>query len=277
MLDQLRPSQLYNSLMGVFQHISLGSLVEAAVIVLFFTLLSRGLTSMFNSLSARSGRGRSLAQTFQPLLQTALWLIAALLCVNVLAPTQDTLLFALATLVILIGLGSQDLVKNWAGGLIVLSEQPYRIGDRVRIGPAYGEIVHIGLRSTRLLSVNGDMVTIPNSVIWNDQVSNLNYGAQECMTVTDLYFPIDAPVNELLSIAGEAAATSPFRYLPQPIQVDVDDQLNETPQMRIRIRAFVYHHRLEFAMMTDINSRIKRELERRGIAYAYHEAESLPT
>ena len=94
-----------------------------------------------------------------------LWFIAILLSFDLLAPTQETFFAAIGSVAIAIGLGAQDLIKNLIGGFVVLGDRPYQIGDRVRIGDADGEIVHIGLRSTKLITLDDTRITIPNAMI----------------------------------------------------------------------------------------------------------------
>lgn len=275
MLKSLLPDHLPSDAIAAVRQISLDTIVEVLVILLIFLLLSRGLNRFLNALGTHSARARALVQSWRALLQLVLWIFALYLCVRILAPSQNTVLVAFGSAALAIGFGTQDLVRNWAGGLVVLLNHPYRIGDRVRIGSAYGEVIHIGLHSTRVYSIDGDVVTIPNATIWSEMIFNMNYGAPNCMTVTDIYLPIDAPVDEVMQIGREAAATSPYLYLPEPILVSLHDELSETPQMRLRIRAFVYDHRLEYELTTDIACRFKRELARRGIASVHPEPEKI--
>lgn len=275
MLKSLLPENLPSDALSAVRQISVGTIAEVLVVLLIFLLLSRGLSRFLDTLGTRSARARSLVQSWRALLQLVLWIFALYLSVRILAPSQSTVLVAFGSAALAIGFGTQDLVRNWAGGLVVLLNHPYRIGDRVRIGSAYGEVIQIGLHSTRMYSVDGNVVTIPNATIWSELIFNVNYGEPNCMTVTDLYLPIDAPVDEVMRIGREAATTSPYLYLPKPIVVVLQDELSETPQMRLRIKAFVYDHRLEYTMTTDIACRVKRELARRGIASVHPEPEKV--
>ena len=152
-------------------------------------LLIRWTSRALESMSGRSTRARFFIKWIEPILRIGIWFVAILICVNLLAPSRETFLAGIASLGIALGLGAQDLVKNLIGGLVVLGDRPYQLGDRVRIGDAYGEIDHIGLRSTKLTTPDDTRVTIPNAQILSDRVFNANSGVPDCQVVTDLFLP----------------------------------------------------------------------------------------
>jgi small-conductance mechanosensitive channel len=162
-------------------------------------------------------------------------------------------------------LGAQDLIKNVIGGLVVLGDRPYQLGDRVRIGDSYGEIDHIGLRSTKLTTPDDTRVTIPNADVLNGHVYNANSGVPDCQVVTDLFLAISEDADLASKIAHEAALTSPYLLSSKPIVVLVTELFERAPHLRVRVKAYTYDHRHEPAMQSDITRRAKREFVRRGL------------
>lgn len=72
-------------------------------------------------------------------------------------------------------LAAQDLLKNLFGGVAILTDKPFKIGDRVRIDEKNdGWIREIGLRSTRMETLDGTMVVIPNNIIANTVLENVS-------------------------------------------------------------------------------------------------------
>jgi len=55
----------------------------------------------------------------------------------------------------------------------MLSDKPFRIGDRIKVENVEGVVESIGLRSTRVLSAEGHIVSIPNKIINNATITNL--------------------------------------------------------------------------------------------------------
>jgi MscS family membrane protein len=135
----------------------------------------------------------------------------------------------------------------------------------VKIGEAYGEIDHVGLRSTKLTTPDDTRVTIPNLDILSRQVFNANSGVPDCQVVTDLYLPPDTDPDLALNIGYEAAACSPFLLVQKPIVCLVAHGFDRRPYLRLRIKSYVYDHRYEPRMMSDITSRASKEFLRLGI------------
>ncbi len=73
---------------------------------------------------------------------------------------------------IAIALAAQDLFSNFFGGAVIITDQPFKLGDRVLINDVLGDVVHIGPRSTRIITLDSDIVTIPNTKIATSVVHN---------------------------------------------------------------------------------------------------------
>jgi MscS family membrane protein len=74
---------------------------------------------------------------------------------------------------IAIGLAAKDTVSNFIGGLILILDHPFGIGDYVEVGNRQrGRVEYIGMRSTKVLTRDDILVTLPNSTIVNSQIFN---------------------------------------------------------------------------------------------------------
>jgi small-conductance mechanosensitive channel len=71
-----------------------------------------------------------------------------------------------------VGFGSQALVNNFIGGLIMLAERPVRLGERIIFGSFDGVVEDVGFRCTKLRTATDHLVTIPNSTLVNDSIEN---------------------------------------------------------------------------------------------------------
>lgn len=251
---------------AIIHFFTFGKIVTVVFLLLLAWLIIRYSTKLLNVVLRSSGlRARFLFKWIEPILRITVWFLAIFLSFYVLAPNTQTLLAAVGSVMIAIGLGAQDLIKNLIGGLVILGDRPYQLGDRVRIGSAYGEIDHIGLRSTKLTTPEDTRVTIPNASILTTEVYNANSGVPDCQVVTDVVLPIGADPDEATRIGYEAAYTSPYAYLAKPVVVLVSDMFDRRPYLRLRVKAYVCDHRYEPKMQSDITARAKREFLRRGM------------
>ena len=71
-------------------------------------------------------------------------------------------------------LAAQDTVKNFFGGIMLFADKPFKVGDRIQIGDIDGIIKEIGLRSTRVVTLAGRVVTVPNSMFSDNAIENVD-------------------------------------------------------------------------------------------------------
>lgn len=76
-----------------------------------------------------------------------------------------------------LSLASRDILADTISGAIILIDRPYRIGDRIDLPgiDSWGNVVDIGMRSTKILTLNNRMMIVPNSQIGKDQIVNYSY------------------------------------------------------------------------------------------------------
>ncbi len=264
---------------SLLQSFTLRRIGAAALTLVAAWLLIRWTSRVVETMSRRSTRARFFIKWIEPVLRIGIWFTAILICVNLLAPSRETFIAGIASLGIALGFGAQDLVKNLIGGLVVLGDRPYQLGDRVRIGDAYGEIDQIGLRSTKLTTPEDTRVTIPNAQILSDRVFNANSGVPDCQVVTDLFLPPDTDPDVVRQIGFEAAICSPFLLAKKPVVILTTQVFDRRAYLRLRIKCYVYDHRFEPRIQSDITARASRELLRHGILQhwlAYDGVESGP-
>jgi small-conductance mechanosensitive channel len=120
---------------------------------------------------------------------------------------------------IAVGFAAKDTLANLFAGIFIVADAPYEIGD-IR-----GQVVDIGMRSTRLLTRDDIEVTIPNAVIGNAQIVNQTGGPHEKMRVR---------------IKVSAAYGSDADQVSEVLLGCVDgvDHVCANPEPRVRFREF---------------------------------------
>jgi len=254
---------------SLLENLTFGRVAGAAVIIAVTWLAIRLVQRVLGFLSNRVSRARFFFKNIEPVVRIALWFTATYVIIASLSPSKEVFFTGIASIGIALGLGAQDLIKNVVGGLVVLTDRPFQLGDRVQIGSAYGEIDHIGLRSTKMTTPDDTRVTIPNANIMTAEIYNTNSGVPDAQVVTDMYLPIDTDADVAMRIGREAAFTSPYLLSSKPVNVLIADQFERTPHLRLRIKAYVHDHRYEPAMQSDITARIQREFRRLGLRGAW--------
>ena len=236
------------------------------VVIVVFHFLIRALAWILETLAERSVKRRLSIKWLIPITRMTLWGIAAYLILStVFRVDAQGLLAASAAFGLALGIAAQDLLKNVFGGLIVVFDQPFQVGDKISVGGTYGEVVSIGLRSTRIVTADDNLVTVPNSQVVEEQVANANAGQLNCQVVTDLYLPGRVDERKAREIAFEAAVTSQYVFLSKPIVVLVGDEFRTTFVTRVRVKAYVLDPRFEFLMQSDITERARDGFRAAGL------------
>ncbi len=251
-----------------------GMRVFWTLVVLAATALAvRSLAFVLEALAERNAERRLFYKRLVPLVRLLSWIIATVVVARVVwSVDAQGLVAAGAAGAVAIGFASQDILKNVFGGLVIVADRPFAAGDKIRVGQTYGEVVSVGLWSTRITTPDDNLVSVPNSQVVNGQVANANSGALDCQVVTDLYVP--GWVDERLAkkIAYEAAASSPFVYLRKPIVVLVRDVYEQTFLTNLKVKAYVLDQRYEFRFMSDVTERARDEFRKHGLLGPHHGA-----
>jgi MscS family membrane protein len=247
---------------SVGELISVGKILWSIVFILVGYFSIRFLTSILESVAERSTNYRITIKGFVPVIKILGWFFVSFIIIaGIFQPPFETVLAVSASVGIAIGFAAQDIIKNVFGGIMILFDRPFQVGDKVEIGNYYGEVVEIGLRSTRLITPDDSLVSVPNAEVMNTSVSNSNAGEPNCQVVAEIYLPINVDTAQVRQVAIEAAQVSKFIYLNKPIVVLFFNEVKERRSyLKMRLKAYVSDIRNEFAFKSDMTEVVMREL-----------------
>ncbi len=115
---------------------------------------------------------RGVAHSVSRLSYYALATLGLLFALAIAGFHLQQLAIVLGALGVGIGLGLQDVVKNFVSGLILMVERPIQPGDVIEINGVTGRVRDIGLRATRLITFEGADVVVPNGMLLSDRLTN---------------------------------------------------------------------------------------------------------
>jgi small-conductance mechanosensitive channel len=165
-----------------------------------------------------------------------------------------------------VGFASQDILRNIFGGIMIILDRPFQVGDKIQVGEHYGEVMSIGLRSSRMITPDDSIVSIPNGELMNHAVSNSNSSALDCQVVAEIFLPATSDVAVVKEIARKAVYSSPFSYLKKPVVIIVLNEMHDKKFiMKLRVKAYVLDIRYEFMFKSDMTEMILEECNNRGI------------
>lgn len=102
------------------------------------------------------------------------WSLALVIALNNAGYDVGALIAGLGIGGLAFALAAQDTVSNIFGGFTVFTDQPFKLNERVKVDGIDGFIREIGLRSTRIETLEGRMVTVPNSTFSKNAIENIS-------------------------------------------------------------------------------------------------------
>lgn len=242
--------------------------VPFAILVLVVGWVSLRVSGrVLDDLGERFTDRRLFFKKAKALTRFVLYLIIAATVASSVLHLESQALFAVAgTISVAVGFAFKDLLGSLIAGVILLMDEPFQVGDRIAFGGYYGEVQEIGLRSVRLVTLDDNLVTIPNNKFLTDSVASANAGALDCMVVVPFYIAAAEDFVAAKRIVAEATITSRYVYLNKPVATLVSDEfLGERFVTIVRVKAYVFDARYEKAFATDVTERVKAAFRRAGI------------
>jgi MscS family membrane protein len=150
--------------------------------VLCIVVIARGLGRFVDRLifrppaggAAPAAQGGEIRPPLRRFCSVVLWIVAAALILRTLGYNVSALMAGLGLGGAALALASKDTLSNFFGSITVFVDRPFRINDRIRIGDYDGTIVEMGIRSSRLRTLENRIVFIPNSLFASTPIENIS-------------------------------------------------------------------------------------------------------
>lgn len=151
----------------------LPSLVLALAAATIAYLLARWLRGVVRRLAHRSDEHANVSILLGKLAFWVVLTVGLLIALMIVVPSFEvsSLMTALGLSSVAIGFAFKDIFQNFLAGILILVTNPFRVGDQISVGDLEGTVEAIQTRATFLRTYDGRRVVIPNSQLYNDQVT----------------------------------------------------------------------------------------------------------
>jgi small conductance mechanosensitive channel len=146
-------------------------------------------------------------QQLVTLVQTTQWILVVLLVISTLLMLLSEfgiditpLLASVGVAGLAVSLGAQSLIKDFIGGLLILLENQYAVGDSIVVGAVSGQVERITLRATQVRALNGDLFVVPNG----DVRVLANQTRDWAQVVVDLGIAYEEDLDRALTVLEES-------------------------------------------------------------------------
>jgi len=202
-----------------------------SMIILAWTRAALSISgSLITTMSRDRSRFKSMDVRTEPLLIISSKIILMIICaymVLVVWGINPVGLLASAGIVgIAVGFAAKDTLSNLFSGVFILADRPYKLGDYINLDSGErGQVTHIGIRSTRLMTRDDIEITVPNGVIGNQKVVNENGGPGHSMRIRlNLQCAYEANLEQVEEVLMNL--------------VNEQDEIRKHPAPRVRFRGF---------------------------------------
>ncbi len=170
-----------------------------------------------------------------------------------------------------VALAAQDSIKNFFGSIIVFIDKPFEIGDRIIVDGEDGNVETVGMRSTKIRTLDGHLVTIPNGELANKMIRNIGKRPyiKRTANITITYNTPPEKIDRAIEIIKEILNNHEGMNEEFPPRVYFsgfnEDSLN--------IMVIYWYHPPDYWAYMDFSERFNKEVFRRfdeeGIEFAF--------
>jgi small-conductance mechanosensitive channel len=164
-----------------------------------------------------------------------------------------------------LSLAAQDTLADMISGLIILVDQPFRVGDRIEIQSinTWGDVADIGTRTTRIRTRDNRMVIVPNSVIGKSEVINYTYPDTRYRVQIEIGVSYDSDIERVRKIIVDTVSQVEGVLLEKPVDALFLEFGNTA--MIIRVRWWINSYIDTRRMFDKVNTDLLKALSEAGV------------
>ncbi|MGN1401153.1 MAG: mechanosensitive ion channel family protein [Bacillus sp. (in: firmicutes)] len=208
-LDKLTDEQLWLGLIDIVIRIILVLIITGVLV----RIIKKMITNIF-SLRAKGllriseRREATIMKLLQNIVTYFVYFISITIIISMLGGDVKGVIAGAGVVGLAVGFGAQSLVKDVITGFFIVFEDQFGVGDYVRIGSMEGTVEELGLRTTKLKSVTGELNIIPNGNI----LEVTNYSIYNSVAVVDISIAYEGDIERAERVIQELLDTMPAKY-----------------------------------------------------------------
>lgn len=179
-------------------------IIYTIVSVIVYYMLCRLITSVSKIDIKQHGHGtdkrkKTIVVLIKNIIKYSIAIIDIILILGVFGVNTTSLIASLGVATAIIGLAFQDTIKDFLAGIFIIFDNIYAVGDYVKIGEFTGEVISLGLKTTKIRAYNGEVKIISNSAF--NEVINYNFEHSKVI----VYIPVsyDLKIERLEKVLTE--------------------------------------------------------------------------
>ena len=238
------------------------NLIIGAVTFLVYYLAWRVLALVSEAVTRRWGMDETGRGFMRTILQFVVLTLGAVSALGAVGVNTASLLASLGIAGLTIGFAARDALSNMISGILIFWDRPFVIGDLVEVGPSYGRVDRITLRSTRIVTPDGRMLAVPNTEIINSTVASYTNFPHLAVTVT-ITIAVTESISRTRSILLDLVKGDD-RFMPDPAPSVMVDNLGDY-NITLLFSAWIYDERRHRKILAELRERAYEALMEAGV------------
>ena len=251
----------------------LGNLLLALLVFGAFFLFWRVLYRTLRTAVIRERLDATTASFIETALQFTVLTVGVVEALSMLGIDTGAVLTSLGIAGLSIGFAARDALANMISGVLIFWDRPFVIGDLVEVEGHYGRVDRITLRSTRVVTVDGRMLAVPNSTIINSTVASYT-------NFPSLRLDIDVSIGVREDIANArkillSLVQDDQRYLSDPAPCVVITALNDY-NIALQLQTWLRDEKVHITERFALRERVFEALRTAGVEMPFETLQILP-
>ncbi|MFH0870446.1 MAG: mechanosensitive ion channel family protein [archaeon] len=256
-----------------------GSVFDRAMIVLFTLNISWIIINFIDAIiinyvqpmaeKTRSDLDDHLLPIIRKLVKIVLWVLAIIMIIKDFGFDVSALITGVGIGGLAFALAAQELLSNLFGGIAILSDKPFKLGDRIRIDQNEGWVREIGMRTTRIETLDGTQLIIPNAQIAKSILENVSREKARKVKLT-VGVTYDTPTKKVIQAQKIIHDVVEDHKLTENESIAALSEFGDS-SLVIMIIYWIREKNIDKFMdiRNEINLEIKEKFERAGIEMAF--------
>ena len=204
------------------------------------------------------------------IINATIWVLAGLLVLSNYGINVSSLIAGLGIGGLAVALAAKETLSNMFGGVIIFVDRPFKIGDVIEFEGEFGVVEEIGLRSARIRTLSGFLLTIPNSKFIEAGIKNLSNGQSRRveMTIGVVYDTSAEELEKAKEIIREALKETPGVLQDREPVIYFDDFADSSLNIKVYYWT-VFDWNAHVEVKDRVNMIIKRRFDEEGIGFAF--------
>lgn len=241
----------------------LGPIITIVVMFIIYKILKRIIKRIFNikTNKVKHKKQKTLMNFFLNVARFVCFIIGIVIILGIYGVETSAIVTSLGAVTVVVGLAFQNILKDFIAGISFIFEDSYNVGDWVTINNFKGEVVNVGLRTTRIKAYSGEELIINNGSI----STIINHTIDRAMAIVDFNIAYDSDIDLVEKVLDNLCRqlSKKIKSLKGEVTSLGDEKLNDN-SLTFRLVAEV-EAGSQYEVQRQMRKAIKIELDKNNI------------